>query len=159
MLAVPPAASWMEDAFPGASWAMTKRKKDPLPPRRKRMSRTARLASARHWLAAFEGKNVVRGYARWFAVDHLCAVRELGVLGITVDPRYVARLERTHQEKVRAHAEARASREAQAKAQRRELEDDLDKTLAFVAGLTSAGFPYGLTSEEVEALGDGDELI
>ena len=81
------------------------------------------------------------------------------MLGITVDPRYVARLERTHQERVRAHAEVRASRKAAAEAQRRELEDDLDWTLAFVAGRTSAGFPYGLTSEELEALGEDDELI
>ena len=122
---------------------MSKRNKKPLPPRRKRMNRPARLASAKHWLRAFGGKNLVRGYARWFGVDHLCAVQELRMLGVAVDPRYVAMLERTHQEKVRANAEARARGEATAEAHRRGLEDDLDDNFAFVAGRTSAEFSCG----------------
>jgi len=138
---------------------MSKRKRKPLPPRRKRMNRPARLASARNWLEAFEGKNLVRGYAGCFGVDQLCAVKELRLLGVAVDPRYVARLERTHQEKVRASAEARARRDPVAEATRWDPEGDVDDDFAFVAGRTSAGFAYGLTAEEVRALEKGDELI
>jgi hypothetical protein len=137
---------------------MSKRKKRPLLPQRKRMNRPARLASARHWLGAFEGRNVVRGYARWFGVDRLCAVKELGLLGVAVDPEYVAMLERSHQEQIRTSGEARARRDAADEAHRRDLEDDADDNVAFVAGRTSAGFTYGSIGEEVDAPEDGDEL-
>ena len=72
-----------------------KRKRKPLPPRRKRMSRQARLASARSWLMKFSGKNVVRSYANWFGVDLLCAVKELSLCGVAVDPAYVTQLKTT----------------------------------------------------------------
>jgi hypothetical protein len=56
-----------------------KRKRKPLPPRRKRMKRQARLELARSWLTTFRGKNLVRGYTNWFGVDLLCAVKELSL--------------------------------------------------------------------------------
>ena len=101
-------------------------------------------------LVAFEGQNVVRGYARWFGVNHLCAVKELGMLGVTLDRLYVARLERTHQEQVRASAGARVRKKAASEARGRVLEDDPDDGFAFVAGRTTAGYAYGLTWEQDE---------
>jgi hypothetical protein len=59
------------------------------------MKRQARLESARTWLVKFSGKNVVRSYAKWFGVDLLCAVKELSLLGVAVDPAYVAQLKTT----------------------------------------------------------------
>jgi hypothetical protein len=59
------------------------------------MKRQARLASARSWLTTFRGKNVVRGYANWFGVDLLCAVEELSLCAIAIDPIYVAQLKAT----------------------------------------------------------------
>lgn len=52
------------------------------PPKRRRTNREGRLARAPHWLATFSGTNVVRGYAKWFAVDRLCALKELQLLGL-----------------------------------------------------------------------------
>ena len=72
-----------------------KKKKKPLPPRRKRMRRPARLEAARRWLETFDGKNVIRGYARWFGVDLGCALKELPMLGVKLDPVYVERLKVT----------------------------------------------------------------
>ena len=43
----------------------------------------------------FSGKNVVRSYANWFGVDLLCAVKELSLCGVAVDPAYVAQFETT----------------------------------------------------------------
>ena len=43
----------------------------------------------------FSGKNVARSYANWFAVDLLCAVKELSLCGVTLDPAYVAQLKTT----------------------------------------------------------------
>lgn len=134
-----------------------KKKRNVLPPRRLRMKRCGRLASARHWMPTYEGKNIVRGYARWFGVDHLCAVKELRILGVTVDPAYVAMLECTARNKGVARAKARARREAEAEASRRACIDQ-DENYYFIAGYTGWGFPYGITWEEHEALEAGRVL-
>lgn len=60
-------------------------RKKSLPPRRKRMTRRGRLDAARHWLPKYTGKNVVRGYAKWFDIDLGCALKELQVLGVALD--------------------------------------------------------------------------
>jgi hypothetical protein len=60
------------------------KKKRALPPRRHRMKRPARLQSARTWLARFEGNDVIRSYARWYAVDNICAIKELQMLGVSL---------------------------------------------------------------------------
>jgi hypothetical protein len=61
---------------------MSKRKKKNrnLGPRRKRMRRPARLMAAVTWLAGYGG-NAVRGYARWFGVDLICAIPSCGCSG------------------------------------------------------------------------------
>lgn len=115
-----------------------KRKRKPLPPRRKRMNRQTRLASARSWLMKFPGKNVVRSYAKWFGVDLFCAAKELSLCGVAVDPSYVAQLKAT--------LASRSSRRA-----KQPVEDpqsagygvDWDENFAYIAGRTEAGFPYG----------------
>ena len=52
------------------------------------MTRRSRLQAARHWIPIYKGKNLVRGYAKWFGVDLWCAVLELRMLGVEVDPAY-----------------------------------------------------------------------
>jgi hypothetical protein len=71
------------------------KKRRVLPPRRKRLKRPARLQAARHWLATFTGKHVVKAYARWFGVDLGCALKELQLLGVPLDSAYVTALQRT----------------------------------------------------------------
>jgi hypothetical protein len=93
----------------------------------------------------FSGKNVVRSYAKWFGVDLLCAVKELSLCGVAVGPAYIAQLKTT--------LASRSSRR-----EKQPVEDsqsgygvDWDETLAYIAGRTEAGFPYGVTWEEIEA--------
>jgi len=69
-----------------------KKRKRNLGPRRKRMRRPARLMAAVKWRAGYGGKNIVRGYARWFGIDLVCAITELRMLGVAVDPEYEAQL-------------------------------------------------------------------
>lgn len=84
---------------------MAKRKKHrSLGPRRKRMRRPARLQAAVHWRSGYGGKNIVRGYARWFGVDLLCAIVELRMLGVAIDAGY----EQQVRHSIAARAEARA---------------------------------------------------
>jgi hypothetical protein len=67
-------------------------KKRILPPRRKRMRRQARLTTAPRWLASYGGKHVVHGYARWYGVDLLCAIKELRLLGVAVSHEYESQI-------------------------------------------------------------------
>jgi len=109
-----------------------------LPPRRKRMTRPQRLQSGRHWLATCKAKNVVRAYAKWFGVDRRCAVIELRLLGVAIDPAY---------------ADGILSPKSPA---RRAPVDELpegygtvgDNDFATIAGFTAGGAPYGTPWEE-----------
>jgi hypothetical protein len=107
------------------------------------MKRQARLASARTWLAKFSGKNVVRGSAKWFGVDLLCAVKELSLCGVAIDPAYVAQLKAT------IASRSRRANESIAEPQSLGYGIDWDENFAYIAGRTEAGFPYGVTWAEL----------
>ena len=126
--------------------ARRRTQKKALPPRRKRMKREARLQSASHWIPTYAGKNLlVRGYARWFGVDLLCAVKELRMLGVEVSADYEAKL--------RATMQARQSRRWPApQAEQEPWPLECDEFHAFIAGYTSGGFSYGITWEEWERM-------
>ena len=64
------------------------RKHKPLSPRHKRLNRRGRLQAAKAWLRSYPGKNIARGYRKHFGVDSLCAIRELRLLGVAIDPAY-----------------------------------------------------------------------
>jgi len=86
-----------------------KKKKRSLGPRRKRIRRPARLASARTWLPTYHGQNIVRGYARWYAVDLLCAIKELRLLGVQVSEEYEARIRESMEQRALARRKRRAA--------------------------------------------------
>lgn len=48
------------------------------------MNRQSRLLAAPHWIKSYNGKSLMRGYAKWFGVDKLCAIRELKILGVPI---------------------------------------------------------------------------
>jgi hypothetical protein len=78
------------------------------------MRRPARLQAAIKWRYGYRGKNIARGYARWFGVDLVCAIIELRMLGVAIDAEYEAQIRRT----IAARAEARARRPAAKLAER-----------------------------------------
>jgi hypothetical protein len=96
-----------------------RKKRRNLGPRRKRMQRPARLQAAVKWRSGYGGKDLVRGYARWFGVDLLCAIVELRMLGVAVDAAREHELRRA----IAARAEGRARwRAAKLAAKARPLE-------------------------------------
>ena len=129
------------------------RKKKALPPRRKRMNRSARLNSAHHWLPTYKGKNIVRGYAKWYGVDLLCAINELRALGVAVDPTYEQQVRVTMENRARERARRRATTTEQIP---EGYGVDWDDNYAYIAGFTSWGFPYGVTWEQHEALNQAE---
>ena len=118
------------------------------------MSRQARLALARSWLKKFSGKNVVRSYVNWFGVDLLCTVKELSLCGVSVDRAYVAQLETTFASRSR-----RRPKQPIADPQPVGYGVDWDENFAYIAGRTEAGFPYGITWEELEAEATAEERV
>lgn len=104
------------------------------------MTRRGRLAAARHWLPKYAGKNVVRAYAKWFGVDLGCALKELQMLGVALNPVYVAQLRLTLQ-KASLRVVASADEEPEIpEGYGEEWDDDFE----YIAGFTSGGAPFGV---------------
>jgi hypothetical protein len=110
------------------------------------MTRATRLQAAKRWVAEYRGKNLVRGYRKWFGVSDVCAVVELRMLGVGISD---ARLEQARRdEQARATHRARQT-EKHARAQSTGKSDD---EFAFIAGYTEGGAPFGITWDEWEQL-------
>ena len=112
------------------------------------MTRQARLNSARatRWVEKYGGKNIIKSYGKWFAVDPLCAVIELRMLGVKIAPGREDQIEAT----IEARAAARQRRKQSAEqAEFEELYANSDHTFAYIAGYTPGGAPYGVTWEEL----------
>jgi len=128
---------------------MAKKRKHPSTPRHKRLTRQGRLGAAPLWLTKYEGKNLVKGYSKHFAVDLLCALNELTMLGVTFNQEYVAQLKKSVESQIKVKQERKRKRKEQEEIDRY---PNSDYYFSFIAGYTAAGFPYGITWEEEEAL-------
>lgn len=80
-------------------------------PRRLRLHRNARLRAAILWIPTYQGKNLLKGYCRWFGVDLVCAVAEFRILDIPIDESKVS--------------QALATRESLLEIRRKKKEDEL----------------------------------
>jgi hypothetical protein len=111
---------------------------------RKTLSRTRRLQRAERWLASYRGKNLVRGYTKWFGVDKVCAIVELRMLGVDIPEAWLeqARLDE------RARAAQRARRKEKYAAG---TMCDWDDEFSFIAGYTEGGAPYGIRWDDPDA--------
>jgi len=119
------------------------RRQKALPPRAKRMDRSARLQSARTWVKTYKGKNIAAGYRKHFAVDWVCAFRELEILGVKIDAACKGQILKS----VEGHIAARQRRKSR-RVETPESSLDQDENFACIAGYTEAGFAYGITWEE-----------
>jgi hypothetical protein len=118
------------------------------------MKRPSRLRAAPHWLPTYAGKSLVRGYAKHFAVDLLCALAELQLLGVEIDPQCIAQIKAGLINKQRQRAKERARKQEKAREERFKeygAEFGFDDDFAFIAGFTSGGAPYGITGEDRDA--------
>lgn|SRR5690349_9922422 len=117
-------------------------------PRRKRFNREQRLQSARHWVKTYSGRDIVRGYRKWYGVSTVCAILELRQLGFTVSEDRLAQARVTEAQTARR----RAVQKEAARSEEENLDSDLN--FAYIAGYTEGGAPYGVTWDEVEAVND-----
>ncbi|MEW5920874.1 MAG: hypothetical protein AB1796_08010 [Bacillota bacterium] len=130
------------------------KKKKPSIPRHKRMKRASRLQAAVNWIPKYEGKNIVKGYSKHFAVDKLCAVKELEMLAFKFEPDHVKRLK----ESIAGEQKARQRRKLQ-KEQEKALNKYpySDERFFYITGHTSGGLPFGVTWEEMNMKPYADE--
>jgi len=82
----------------------------------------------------------VRRYAKWYGVDLGCALKELEMLGVALDPVYVAALRQTLQNA--------SQRSAVPTHEEPEIPDgygeDWDDDFEYIAGFTPGGAPFGV---------------
>jgi len=112
------------------------------------MTRQGRLSSARatRWVEKYTGKNIIRGYSRWFAVDLLSAVTELRALGVPINQEREKQIRTTIATRTSARKHRRKSG---IETEEKVLRSDSDNTFAYIAGYTPGGVPYGTTWEEL----------
>ncbi len=117
-------------------------------PRRLRMNRATRLESAKHWLPTYEGRDVVKGYRKWYGVSTVCAIIELRQLGVKIDEQRLIQAKRTEESTARQRAKKKQERTEKLAAE--EIRPgESDENLAHIAGYTNWGFPYGVTREQL----------
>lgn len=116
-------------------------------PRHKRLNRQGRLQAAKHWLPKYDGKNIVKGYAKHFGVNLLCAVLELQMLGYEISPTYIDQLKAYEIQRQKLAEQKRLMKELQ---EQQDMYPDSDETFYYIAGYTSNGVPYGITWDEIE---------
>jgi hypothetical protein len=122
------------------------RKRKPLPPRHKRLTRQGRLQSAKTWLRSYPGKNIARGYRKHFGVDSLCAIRELLA---------VRRCDRSGIKKGGIGGFA-ARNKKRKRDEKFLISEETFYGFAFIAGYTAGGAPCGITIEEAESPSNAD---
>lgn len=117
---------------------MAKKKKNrKLGSRFKRMPRSARLISAKAWILSYKEKNILRSYRKRYGVDWICAITELEMLGVSLDPEYV---------KIVKCSVIQRSLAKKRKAEEKDLfefTEDQDEYFSYIAGYTSGGAAYG----------------
>lgn len=125
---------------------MAKRKTKHLGPKRKRLKRPARLQAGSSWLLTYTGTNLVKGYMKWYAVDEICALTELKILGVDISESHLKLLKKKAESKARHR---QIQKDQQRIEELKSLYEDSDDTFYFIAGYTPWGFPYGVTWEEI----------
>lgn len=136
----------------GAMQAKKKRKKTII--KRTTQPRTVRLNRAKAWLESYEGKNLVRGYAKKYRVDLLCAIAELRMLGVEIKTEYELAVKKTIEQQLE---QKRIRKEAEMGVGEFDgINEYQDGDFAYIAGYTSGGAPYGIRWEDMPKE-DGDD--
>jgi len=91
------------------------------------MNREQRLQSARTFIQTYGGKNIARGYSRWYGVNRWCAVLELKMLGVRLRDDYVAAVFETARMQEERAIQARLNRESDLEAE----DADSDESFAW----------------------------
>lgn len=112
-------------------------------PKRKRLTKQARLYSATGWITKYNGKNIIAGYAKWYGVDKICAINELKSIGVVISEMLENQVIASHKSRIEQKRRLRENKKIP-----NETFIESDDNFAFIVGYTSGGFPFGMTHEE-----------
>ena len=121
------------------------------PKRRKRLKRAGRLVVSKRWIYHYDGKNLVRDYAKTYGVDKICAMLELRMNGIEINEEY--------EKQVKANiASVQNAKRLKKEKKRRELnggytEEEIEIMNAYMPGEGT----IGLTAREIAMFEGGIE--
>lgn len=117
-------------------------------PRRKRYNQKTRLQRAQDWLSLYKGKNIVRGYSKWFGVDLVCAMKELEMLGHKIDEQVKQQIKQSLEDQ-----QNHRKRQVEKKQKQQDIAwKKGNETFSFICGYTSNGFPFPITYEEMDRM-------
>ena len=125
---------------------MSKKKKTNkyLGSRFKRMKQPGRLQSAKNWLPTYKGKNILQGYRKQYGVDLLCAIRELEMLGVVLNPEYIKAVKQSVEGGLLARKRKKIEKQEGVEGV---YGVDYDEYFSFIAGFTEGGASYGVPWE------------
>ncbi len=104
-------------------------------------------------MTTYPGKDIVRGYRRWFGVDKVCALVEMKVCGVDISEEMIAAARR----EARLFSDDRAKKRALRTSEHTIDQGDQNDQFSFIAGYTSGGAPYGLMWEEYDPFQEDNE--
>jgi hypothetical protein len=116
---------------------------------RKTPKREYRLSSAKGWIKTYSGNNIINGYSKKYSVDKLCAVKELRMIGVEISEEYENQLRQSLELLLQQKLLFKKKREDKFNAL---CDFESDENFAMILGFTGAGFPYGVTHEEMEQI-------
>ena len=99
------------------------------------MNRKRRLQSGKSFIAQYEGKSLVKGYAKKYGIDKICAIIELRILGVEISVEYEAQIRENMRQKAK-------------KKTKNKHETSKTALPFFIAGETSKGVPFGIIYDD-----------
>ena len=103
------------------------------------MNKEGRLTSGKNWIKTYNGKNLVKGYSKWYGVDLMCAIKELRLLGVEISRDYEEQVKRSIEDRIIQRRERKLKN-----LESEEILDFWDSEFEFIAGYTSGGLPFGI---------------
>ena len=107
--------------------------------------RAERLREGQQWAASYAGSHIVRDYGRRFKVDYLCALDDLGKIGV-LSPEKLEIMKQAELQRREKRRQERERKQLQAFYDSFPVSDD---RFYCIVGYTSGGAPYGVTWEEM----------
>lgn len=112
-------------------------------PLKKSCNRQRRLTLSVKWMKTYNGGNLIKGYAKNFGVDKLCAIKELEMLGVEISE------ERKNQIKTAINNISNNDKKKKEDKEKNESNVfESNEYFSFIAGYTSGGVPFGTIWEE-----------
>jgi hypothetical protein len=101
-------------------------------------------------MQTYQGNNIIKGYRKYFGTSALCAALELQMLGCDIPEDQIQKIREDEYKRHQMEQERKRKKTMLQIPLTNEQDPWSNENYAFIAGYTSAGFPYGVTWEEAQ---------